>query len=120
MAVEELLRNKVDTYLFSETKLDETFPNQQLRIHGHKRYRSDRNKHSGRIMFYNNESIPCKAVNLKGALDECKIIFNEFSIKILKWLCIGLYKLPSQNDKYFHDNLSLILSKLTCKFDGRF
>ena len=47
VAVEELLRNKVDTYLFSETKLNETFPNQQLRIHGHELYRSDRNKHRG-------------------------------------------------------------------------
>ena len=47
-----------------------------------------------------------------------EIILIEFSIKIRKWFCIGLYKPPSQNDKYFLDNLSLILNKLTCKFDS--
>ena len=42
----------------------------------------------------------------------------EFSIKTRKWLCIGLYKPPSQNDKYFLDNLPLDLNKLTCQFDN--
>ena len=48
--------------------------------------------------------------------DDCEIILIEFSIKTRKCLCIGLYKPPSQNDKYFLDNLLLILIKLTCQF----
>ena len=57
-------------------------------------------------------------VNVEGFLDDCKIILIEFSIKIRKWCCIGLYKPPPQNDKYFPDNLSLILNKLTCQFEN--
>ena len=57
-------------------------------------------------------------VSAEGILDDCEIILIEFSIETRKWLCIGLYKLPSQNDKYFLDNLSLILNKLTCQFDN--
>ena len=50
-AVEELIRNIIDISLFSETKLDETFPNQQFKISGYKMFRRDRNKHGGGIMF---------------------------------------------------------------------
>ena len=60
IAVEELMRDKVDICLFSETKLDETFPNHQFKIHGYKMYRRDRNKHGGGVICYVNENIPCK------------------------------------------------------------
>ena len=108
----------IDICLFSETKLDETFPNQEFKIHGCKVNRRDRNKHGGGVLYYVNENIPCKMVSVEGVPDDCERILIEFSIKIRKWLCIGLYKPPSQNDKYFLDNLSLILNKLTCKFDS--
>ena len=54
------MRDKVDTCLFSETKLDEIFPNQQFKIHGYKMYRKDRSKHGGGVLCYVNENIPCK------------------------------------------------------------
>ena len=57
-------------------------------------------------------------VNIEGVSDDCEMILIEFSIKTRKWFCIGLYKPPSQNDKHFLDNLSLILNKLTCQFDN--
>ena len=66
IAVEELMRDKVDICLFSEKKLDETFPNQQFRIHVYNMYRRDRNKHGGGVLCYVNENIPCKMVNVEG------------------------------------------------------
>ena len=57
-------------------------------------------------------------VSVKGIPNDCEIILIEFLIRTRKWLCIGLYKLPSQNDKYFLDNLSLILNKLNFQFDN--
>ena len=68
-------------------------------------YRRYRNKHGGGVIFYINGNIPCKAVNLEEVPDDCEIILVESSIKSRKWLCIGLYKPPLQNDKYFLDNL---------------
>ena len=107
VAVEELMRNKVDICLVSETKFDETSLHQQFKIHGYKVYRKDINKHGGGVIFYMNENISCKAVSrLEEVPDYCEIIFIEFSIKTRKWLSIGLYKPPSQNE-----NLSLILNK---------
>ena len=38
-------------------------------------------------------------------------------MKNRKWLCIGLYKLSSQNKKYFLNHLSKTLGQLTCQFD---
>ena len=67
---------------------------------------------------YVNQNISCKMVNIEGVTDDCEIILNEFSMKTRKWLCIGLYKPPSQNHNFFLDNLSLILKKLACKFDN--
>ena len=43
--MEELMRNNINISLFSETKLDETLPNQQYKISGYKMFRRDRNKH---------------------------------------------------------------------------
>ena len=54
-------------------------------------------------------------VSFEGVPNDCKLNGIEFSIKTRIWLCIGFYKPPSQNDKYFLDNLSLILNKLTCQ-----
>ena len=50
--VEELIRNNIDISLFSETKLDETFPNQQFKISGYKMFRRDRNKHGGYYVLH--------------------------------------------------------------------
>ena len=60
--VEELMRNKIDIGLFSETKLDESFPNQQFKIHGCKMHHRDRNKHGDGVLCYVDENIPCKMI----------------------------------------------------------
>ena len=32
-----------------------------------------------------------------------------------KWLCVGIYRPPAQNEKYFIDHLSKTLGQLTCQ-----
>ena len=83
------MRQKIDTCLFSETNLYETFPNQQFKIHGCKMYCKDRNKHDGGVICYVNEIIPCKMVNVEGVPNDCETILIEYSIKNKKWFCIG-------------------------------
>ena len=55
------MRNNIDISLFSETKLDETFPNQQFKVSGYKMFRRNRNKHGGGNMFCINENILCNS-----------------------------------------------------------
>ena len=100
--------------MFSETKLDETFPNQQFKMNGYKMLRRGTNKHGGGIIFYINENISCKTVNFEGLPGDFEVTLIELSIKNRKWLCIGLYKSPSQNGKYFLENLLLARTKISC------
>ena len=46
------------------------------------------------------------------------MIMFEFLVKTRKWLCIGLYKSPSQNKNYFLDILSKVLSKQICQYEN--
>ena len=50
--VNELITNKIDICLILETKLDQSFPNQQFQMHGYQIFHRDRNKYSGRIVLY--------------------------------------------------------------------
>ena len=100
------------------SKIEAVVPNQQFKISGYKMFRRERNKHGGGIMFYISENIPCKTVNIEGLPDDCEVILIELSIKSRKWPCIGLYKPPSQNEKYFLDTLSLALTKMSCEYEN--
>ena len=94
-AVEELVQNKVGICFLSETKINETFPNQQFMVNGYKLFCRDRNCYGGGVLCYINENISFKTVNVEGIVKECEIVLIEFSIKTCKWIFIGLYKLPS-------------------------
>ena len=103
--VEELIKEKIDIGLISETKTDESFPNQQFQINGYKTTRRDRNSFGGGLIFYINEQIPSKVLTLESITGDIEIILVDFTVKNRKWLCIGLYRRPSQNEKYFLDHL---------------
>ena len=51
VAVDELIKNKIDVYMISEIKIDKKFPNQQFKINGYKMFRKDRDTFGGRLMF---------------------------------------------------------------------
>ena len=51
------------------------------------------------LLFYINENIPCKLIN--DEIINIEMIMSEFLVKTRKWLCIGLYKSPSQNEIFF-------------------
>ena len=53
--------------------VDETFPKQQFKISGYNIFRRDSNKYGGGIMFYINENITGKTVNVEGLPNDCKV-----------------------------------------------
>ena len=69
-------------------------------------------------MFYINENIPCKLINDEFIPSYIEMIMCEFLVKTRKWLCIGLYKSPSQNEDYFLDVLCKVLSKQPCQYEN--
>ena len=100
-----------------ETKVDKSFPNQQFKINGYKLFRKDRDKFGGGLMFYVNEQIPSKVPSLESIPMDIELILLEFTVKNQRWLCVGIYRPPSQNEKYFIDHLSKTLSQLSRQYD---
>ena len=84
----------------------------------YKTFLIERNRHSGGLLFYISENIPCKPINDEIIPSDIEMIMFEFLVKTRKWLCIGLYKSPSQNENYFLDILSNVLSKETCQCEN--
>ena len=89
-ALKTLIQGKVDIFVVSETKLDESFPQSQFTIDGFSTpFRLDRNDGGG-IIFYVRSSIPCKEIkyhlpnNIEG-------IFIELSLLKKKWVLFGGY-----------------------------
>ena len=46
-----------DVFLVSESKLDHTFPSNQVRINGYKIFKLDRNRFGGGLILYINKNI---------------------------------------------------------------
>ena len=89
----------------SETKVGKTFLKQQFKINGYKMLRKDRDRIGGGLMFYVNEQIPSKVLSLESIPMDTELILLEFTVKIQRWLCVGIYRPPPQNEKYFIDHL---------------
>ena len=60
-ALSLITKDKLDIIVIGETKLDDTFPDNQFVISGFKKPdRLDRNRHGGGVMLYVREDIPSK------------------------------------------------------------
>ena len=76
----ELDLSVTDICLISETKLDDSFPDQQFHINGYKMFRKDRNKFKGGLILLVKENIPCKVVKTFCVSEECETTSIDFSI----------------------------------------
>ena len=70
----------------------------------------DWNKNNGGLIFYVNEDISGKSINLFDFKEGSEIAIFEFSISNKKWLLLGNYKPPSQNYRYFSNEIKLVLN----------
>ena len=97
------------TCFISESKLDNTFPINQFAIGGYKVFRRDRNRFGGGLILYINENIPCKPLSNHPTFSDPELMAFELHQSKRKWLFLGIYKSPSQNDIEFLRIISLIL-----------
>ena len=106
-SLQQTVLNKTDILLLSETKIDDSFPNSQFYAEGFKMYRKDRTKTGGGLLLYVNENLPGKIINSYKFKENSEIIVFEFSVSNKKWLLLGNYRPPSQNDLSFINELNL-------------
>ena len=115
-ALKFLIQGKVDIFVVSETKLDESFPRGQFAIEGYSTpIRFDRNNEGGGIIIYVRSDIPCKVIkyNLPNNIEG---IFIELNLRKKKWILFGGY---NPNKVYIQDFLNQI-GKALDKFIGTY
>ena len=62
------------------------------------RFRRDRNKYNGGLMFYISEGIPCKVLTNLTVSPNAELISIEYHQMKRKWLLLGVYKPPVESD----------------------
>ena len=99
-SIKPIISRNFDIFLVSGTKLDESFPNNQFSLSGYRMFRQDRNCFEGGLCIYVKENIMSKQLNLH-LEKETEAIYLEINIQLRKWLTVGLYKPPNQNNSLF-------------------
>ena len=71
-------------------------------------------------VLYINEGIPGKLINSYNLKEGSEIIVLEFSLSNKKWLLLGNYKLPSQNELSFINEIKLSLNFFSSSYENFF
>ena len=110
----EIVHGNIDILILTETKLDNTFPDNQFFIPGYKKpYRLDRNKNGGGVMIYVREDIPSDILLKHNIHKNIEAIFLEINLRKNKILVVGTYHstnaLYGTNDDVYFEQMGLAL-----------
>ena len=101
-----LLANKFDILITAKTKLDGSFPTNDLLIKSfHQPFQLDISKNSGGLLIYIN-ILPAEFLSNYTFPSNIQAIRFEFSLKKRKWLFMSIYKRSSKNSHYFLNSIS--------------
>ena len=93
----------------SESELDKTFPTNLFKINGYKIVRCDRNRFGEGLFLYVNERVLCRLLQGHPNFPSLEILVLEDYQSNRKWLFLGVYKSPSQNNIEFLNRTWAIL-----------
>ena len=116
--IKDIVPKETDICLLQETKIDGSFPNSKFFADGYRMFRKDRNKNGDVLILYINEGIPGKLINSYDFKEISEIIVLEFSISNKKWILLGNYKPPSQNELSFINKIKLSLNSFTSLYEN--
>ena len=113
-----LIKENVDVAIFVETKIDDSYPNSQFMIDGFTEpFRFDRNRFGGGVIIYVREDIPCRLLRKYELPNDIEAIFLELNFRKSKWLLLGSYHPPSQNDDYYFRWIGSAFEYYNTKYD---
>ena len=79
-------------------------------IPGYKKpYRLDVSAHSGGLLVYVNEQIMSKELTGIAVPHDIQAKFIELNLRKTKWLLVPSYRPPSQNEKYFVEQIGILV-----------
>ena len=92
-----IIKNEIDIFMISETKIDNSFPISQFTMTGYSiPFRLDRTSHGGGILLFVREDIPCKIIKTDCDAD-FEGIFVEINLRKKKWLLCCSYNPHKSN-----------------------
>ena len=113
-----LVKENLDIFLISETKIDNSFPDAQFFCEGYsKPYRKDRCLGGGGLLMFVNDNIPSRILNAHVIPGDIEILCVEINLKKQKWVIIGIYRPPNMNEMYFFDNLCRVIDYYSKGYD---
>ena len=112
----EIIGKSLDILVIQETKLDSSFPTEQIGIDGFsKPYRMDRNRDGGGVLIYVREDIPSKELTKHNFTKCIEGMFVEVNLRKTKLLLFGGYrsdhKVYGVSEDDFLKELSFALDK---------
>ena len=91
-ALKLIVKDKLDILVLVETKLDDSFPENQFIIEGYKKpYRIDRNCHGGGVAIYVRKDIPSIKLNKHNFSKNIEALFIEINLRKSTLLLAGVY-----------------------------
>ena len=119
-ALKEITKNfQLDIFCIDETKLDDSFPDHQVKIDGYQffPFRKDRNKFWGEKIVYVKDGLIVKGLNgFETNIPET--VSLELTISNKKWL-IFAYRPPIESNKFtFFNEVSNTFNKAVNKYDN--
>ena len=85
--LQEIVQDKLDILMISETKVDPSFPSSQFPIESvSSPFRLDRNSSGGGIMLFVREEIPSKLLSEYKPNSSVENIFIDINLRSKKWL----------------------------------
>ena len=118
-ALESLIKDTLDMFVVTETKIDESYPTSQFKIEGFgSPFRLDGNKHVGGIMVYIREHLPCKLIQFHNKPKDIEAIIFELTLRNKKWIIMGAYNPAYETIPYVLDRVIISLDKSMANYDN--
>ena len=106
-----MLGENIDILIFSETKLDNSYPSSQFYISGYKKpFRLDVSYYSGGLLVYIKDDIIARPLN-ENIPNTLQIIPIELNFRKQKWLLIPVYRPDRTNRDTFLTTIEQLLYK---------
>ena len=114
-----IISGKIDILVITESKLDDTFPDNQFLIDGFPLpYRIARDSNGGGILIFVREDLPCRVLKSHVKPDNFDGIVLEINLRKDKWLLFGGYNPHKGNIQTFLMQLTPILDHYLCSYDN--
>ena len=119
--LQEVIRGKLDIFLISETKLDDSFPISQFLIDGYSPpFRLDRNGYGGGLLLFVREDIPSKTLTEYKNKNGIENMFLEINLRSKKWLLSCSYNPNASNIKDHLEYIGKGITHYSTKYENFF